>query len=74
LKAQDVTDTLDLALVALGCDQARIVHKPRLVSDNGSSYVSAELADWLIQAARTWGRSVTDSKIPLWFQEQIKMD
>jgi hypothetical protein len=51
---------------------SRIVHKPRLVSDNGSSYVSAELADWLIQAARTWGRSVTTSKIPLWFQAQNK--
>src|SRR3974390_854796 len=47
MKAQDVTDTLDLALAASGCDQARIVHKPRLLSDNGSSYVSAELADWL---------------------------
>lgn len=47
MKAQDVTDTLDLALAASGCDQARVVHKPRLLSDNGSSYVSAELADWL---------------------------
>jgi putative transposase len=43
MKAQDVTDTLDLALAASGCDQARIVHKPRLLSDNGSSYVTAEL-------------------------------
>jgi transposase InsO family protein len=25
----------------------RIVHKPRLLSDNGSSYVWVELADWL---------------------------
>jgi FkbM family methyltransferase len=47
MKAQDVTDTLGLALAASGCDQARIVHKPRLLSDNGSSYVSANLADWL---------------------------
>jgi transposase InsO family protein len=47
MKAQDVADTLDLALAASGCDQMRIVHKPRLLSDNGSSYVSAELADWL---------------------------
>jgi putative transposase len=37
MKAQDVTDTLDLALAASGCDQARVVHKPRLLSDNGSS-------------------------------------
>ena len=47
MKTQDVTDTLDLALAASGCDQARVVHKPRLLSDNGSSYVSGELADWL---------------------------
>ncbi len=47
MKARDVTDTLDLALTASGCDQARIVHKPRLLSDNGSSYVSADLAEWL---------------------------
>jgi transposase InsO family protein len=25
----------------------RIAHKPRLLSDNGSSYVSGELAEWL---------------------------
>ncbi len=47
MKAQDVTDTLDIALTASGCDQARIIHKPRLLSDNGSSYVSSELAEWL---------------------------
>ena len=39
MKAQDVTDTLGLALAASGCDRARIAHKPRLLSDNGSSYV-----------------------------------
>ena len=47
MKAEDVTDTLELALTASGCDQARVVHKPRLLSDNGSSYVSADLAKWL---------------------------
>jgi len=47
MKAQDVAETLELALTASGCNQARIVHKPRLLSDNGSSYVSAELAEWL---------------------------
>jgi len=40
-------ETLDLALQASGCDQAHVVHKPRLVSDTGSSYVSGELAEWL---------------------------
>jgi hypothetical protein len=28
-------------------DQAHVAHKPRLLSDNGSSYVSGELAEWL---------------------------
>jgi transposase InsO family protein len=47
MKAEDVTDTLDLALQASGCDQVHVVHKPRLLSDNCSSYVSGELAEWL---------------------------
>ena len=42
-----MTDTLDLALQASGCDQATVVHKPRLLSDNGASYISGALADWL---------------------------
>ena len=32
MKAEDVTDTLDLALEASGCDQATVVHRPRLLS------------------------------------------
>jgi len=47
MKTSDVTDTPSLALQASGCDQAHVVHKPRLLSDNGSSYVSGELAEWL---------------------------
>jgi len=47
MKAEDVTATLDLALQASGLDRARVVHRPRLLSDNGSSYVSADLARWL---------------------------
>ena len=47
MKTRDVTNTLELALQASGCDQARVVHKSRLLSDNGSSYVSGELAEWL---------------------------
>ncbi len=45
MRAEDVTDTLDLALQASGCDQVHVVHKPRLLSDNGSSYVSGDLAE-----------------------------
>ncbi len=47
MKASDVIDTIDLALLASGCDQATVVHKPRLLTDNGSSYVAADLADYL---------------------------
>ena len=32
MRAEDVTDTLDLALAASGCDQVHVVHKPRLLS------------------------------------------
>ena len=47
MRTEDVTDTLELALKASGCDQARVVHKPRLLSDNESSYISGDLAEWL---------------------------
>jgi putative transposase len=47
MKAEDVTATLELALKASGLDRATVVHRPRLLSDNGSSYVSADLAKWL---------------------------
>jgi transposase InsO family protein len=45
MKTSDVTDTLNMALEASGCDQVKVVHKPRLLSDNGASYISGELAD-----------------------------
>jgi putative transposase len=47
MKTSDVTNTLNLALQASGCDQAHVAHKPQLLSDNGSNYVSGELAEWL---------------------------
>jgi transposase InsO family protein len=47
MKAHDVTATLDLALAASGLDHMTVVHRPRLLSDNGSSYVASDLADWL---------------------------
>ena len=47
MKAEDVTATLEMAHKASGCDQATVAHKPRLLSDNGSSYIAGELADWL---------------------------
>ena len=47
MKVGDVTETLDLALQASGLDRAKVVHRPRLLSDNGPSYISADLAEWL---------------------------
>ena len=47
MKAQDVTATLDLALAASGLDKMSVVHRPRLLSDNGASYVAEDLAKWL---------------------------
>jgi putative transposase len=54
-RAEDVTDTLDLALAASGCDQARVQHKPRLLSDNfflsfaegGPCYIASDLAEYI---------------------------
>lgn len=47
MNASDVTDTLELALQASGCDQINVLHRPRLLSDNGPSYISGELAEYL---------------------------
>jgi len=47
MKAEDVTDTLNLALTASGCDQATVRQRPRLLSDNGPCYIAGELAEWL---------------------------
>ncbi len=45
--ATDVIETLDLARAAAGIDRVPVVHRPRLLSDNGPCYVSAELATYL---------------------------
>ena len=73
MKTEDVTDTLELALQASGCDQVHVVHKPRLLSDNGSSYVSGELAEWLGDKGMDHVRGApyhpqTQGKIERWHQ------
>ena len=73
MRTQDVTDTLDLALEASGCDQVHVVHKPKLLSDNGSSYVSGELAEWLQDKGMKHSRGApyhpqTQGKIERWHQ------
>jgi len=35
MAATDVEDTLNLALEETGLDQVNVVHRPRLLSDNG---------------------------------------
>ena len=47
MAAADVTATLNLALQASGLNQVPLDQRPRLLSDNGPSYVASELADWL---------------------------
>ncbi len=47
MNTSDVTDTLEMALQASGCDRANVAHKPRLLSDNGPCYISSDLAEWL---------------------------
>ncbi len=73
MKAGDVTATLELALKASGCDQATVVHKPRLLSDNGSSYISGDLAEWLDDRSMEHVRGApyhpqTQGKIERWHQ------
>ena len=73
MKAADVTDTLELALDASGCNSATVVHKPRLLSDNGSSYVAADLADYLDEKGMDHVRGAphhpqTQGKIERWHQ------
>jgi transposase InsO family protein len=43
----DVTDTLEDALKATGLLEARVSHKPRLLSDNSPCYISGGLKSWL---------------------------
>jgi transposase InsO family protein len=73
MKAEDVTDTLELALEVSGIDAARVIHRPRLLSDNGSSYVSADLARWLDDKKMQHTRGApyhpqTQGKIERWHQ------
>ncbi len=43
----DVQDTLDAALAFTGVRQVAVKHRPRLLSDNGSAYLSSQLAAFL---------------------------
>jgi putative transposase len=47
MSASDVQDTLLMALASSGLTHAQVQHRPRLLSDNGSCYVSGELRTFL---------------------------
>jgi len=47
MNAQNVEDTLKIALEKAGMDRVKVYHKPRLLSDNGPAYHSADLAEFL---------------------------
>ncbi len=73
MKTEDVTDTLELALQASGLERANVVHRPRLLSDNGPSYISGDLAEWLDDRDMTHTRGApyhpqTQGKIERWHQ------
>lgn len=73
MKAEDVTETLQLALDASGIEDAKVAHRPRLLSDNGSSYIAGDLADWLADKKMGHVRGApnhpqTQGKIERWHQ------
>ena len=73
MRAGDVSDTLELALTASSCDTAKVAHRPRLLGDNGSSYVAGDLARWLGDKGITHIRGApnhpqTQGKIERWHQ------
>ncbi len=73
MKAKDVTATLQKALDTSGYESAKVIHKPRLLSDNGSSYVSSDLAKWLRDKDMAYVRGApyhpqTQGKIERWHQ------
>ena len=71
MKAADVTATIELALTASGLDGGG--KRPRLLSDNGSSYVAGDLAKWLGNQGIAHVRGapnhpMTQGKIERWHQ------
>ena len=73
MRVEDVTDTLELALTASACDQPTVLHRPRLLSDNGSSYIAGHLADFLADKGMDHVRGApnhpqTQGKIERWHQ------
>jgi len=73
MAASDVQDTLNQALEETGLDQANVMHRPRLLSDNGPCYISGDLADYLEGKGMPHTRGApyhpqTQGKIERWHQ------
>jgi putative transposase len=73
MRASDATETLDLALAASGLNQVKVVHRPRLLTDNGSSDIAGDLAEWLTGQGIVHIRGAphhpqTQGKIERWHQ------
>ena len=49
MSAEDVKDTLDLAVKKSGVDQIKVRHRPRLLSDNGACYIAKDLQEYLAE-------------------------
>ena len=73
MTADDVTDTLEMALTAADLDRVDVDQRPRLLSDNGSAYVASDLAAWLDKRDMDHVRGapyhpMTQGKIERWHQ------
>ena len=72
MSTKDVSDTLDDALRLTNLDQLKVKHKPRVLNDNGPSYISGELAQYLKANDMTHTRGKpyhpqTQGKIERWY-------
>ena len=77
MRAEDVTDTLDIALTASGCDSAKVLRKPRLLRDRaiegaigsrpmarGSSCIAGGLAEYREDKGMEHGRGALMHLLP----------
>ena len=73
MNADDVSATLDIALAASGCDSVTVLHKPRLLSDNGPCYIAGDLSEYLEENGMDHVRGApnhpqTQGKVERWHQ------
>ncbi|MGV8989567.1 MAG: hypothetical protein ACOH2H_25455 [Cypionkella sp.] len=47
VRSEDAIETLGIVLTGSGCASTKAPYKPRLLSDNGSFYIAADLAKYL---------------------------